>query len=445
MRRRPGLATAAWQAAERPRWLTAASAVEYYRLRRAAHAPLEEVAGFQRSRLEAMVSHARRKVPVYRELYADLPGGRVVEPQLLPLVDKQTFRSRPAEERRAGPPPPLTRTLFSSGTSGQPLRVDWSPRASWWQGVLLLRMAAAQGLSPMHRRAILTSADPRKAGGPFGALRRRHVYLSATDSPGALAEAVRALRPHVVFGHGHMLIEVGEAFDGSCRPRVVNPSGEQLTEENRAALRRAYGVEPLDVYASSEQGMVAWQCSAGDLYHVNHEAVLLEVLDDEGEAAAPGSLGELVISGLCNPLMPLLRYRTGDAAVLATRRCRCGYSLPALDQVQGRMMDWLVDDRGKRVAPQRLWLSEHLADGLTLVHRYQVRQSSSGRVNVVLVPRGEIAAETLRRLEASYRRLLGGGTPIEVGLTDRLENEASGKFRTIVATDDEELAARPRS
>jgi hypothetical protein len=108
------------------------------------------------------------------------------------------------------------------------------------------------------------------------------------------------------------------------------------------------------------------------------------------------------------------------------------------------MMDWLVDDRGKRVAPQRLWLSEHLADGLNLVHRYQVRQSKSGSVNVVLMPRGEIAADTLRGLEASYRRLLGAGTPIEVGLTDRLENEASGKFRTIVA-DDEELAARPRS
>jgi phenylacetate-CoA ligase len=434
--RRPASAAAAGPALERPRWLIAATAAEYYRLRRAALAPPAEVARYQRSRLASMVAHARRHVALYRDLYADLPDGEPVELRGLPPVDKGTFRSRSEEERCAGPPLPLTHTISTSGSSGQPLRVDWSPRGSWWQGVLALRMAAFQGLGPLHRRAILVTPDPRPIGGPFGTMRRRHARLSFDDDRAALARAIDALRPDVVFGHGHMLVEIGEILDGSWRPRVVNPSGEQLTEENRVALRRAYGSEPLDVYASAEQGAIAWQCGAADLYHINHEAVMVEILDDQGEPAAPGTMGELVLTGLWNPFMPFLRYRTGDAAVLATRRCRCGSVLPALEQVQGRIMDWLTDDRGQRVAPQRLWLSTHLTGGLSLVHRYQVRQDASGRVTVLLVPRGEISPGTLRGLEDSYRRLLGGSASIDIRLIEKLEIEPSGKFRTIIASRD---------
>lgn len=420
----------------RPNRLAAATAAEYLRLLRSARASPQRARRYQHERLQEIVSNARSTVPIYRELYASLPRG-AVNLSDLPILDKSDFRARSDDQRRAGPPPPLARRLRSSGTSGQPLAVEWAPRFAWWQGVLTLRMAHAQGLRPTHRRALLVGVpDARPAGrGAFGVMRGRHLHLNLKDSAESLARTLRALRPDAIFGHGHMLIEVGERLAGSRLPRVVNPAGEQLTPENRAALRRAYGSEPLDVYSTSEHGVVAWQCRAADLYHINYESVCVEVLDEHGMPARPGVSGALVVTGLRNPLMPFLRYRTGDLGAMATRPCRCGWTLPALEQVEGRLMDWLLDDRGRPLPPQRVWLSIHHRDGLSMVHRYQVRQAPSRRVEVMLMPRREISAEVLGQLERSYQRTFGSGIPVSVRCVEALECDPSGKFRTIIAAE----------
>src|SRR5581483_4363907 len=106
----------------------------------------------------------------------------------------------------------------------------------------------------------------------------------------------------------------------------------------------------------------------------------------------------------------------------------------ALERIDGRLSDWFVDEHGRRVAPHRLWLSAHLDAGLDIAARYQVRQLPSRQVHIRLLPKVTVGAETLRRIEESYRRLLG--VPVDVELVDRLDDERSHKFRTIMAVSD---------
>jgi phenylacetate-CoA ligase len=423
----------------------ARTAIQYMRLLRSARLPREVVAAEQRMRLQAIVRHARDHVPLYREHYRTLPADGPLALEQLPLIDKQTVRSCPDEARRCGAPPRNTRHLFTSGTTGEPMSTDWSPAAAWQQGVLTLRMARLQGLQPLHRRASLVWNPDRRAGfgGAFDRLRRRHMYISGYEDPAAAARELQRLQPDAVWGHSHLLIELEECFDRPLRPRVINTAGQELTGEDRAEIERIYGREPLDVYSSSEQGLVAWQCAEADLYHITNEAAIVEVLDEHGQPVPAGSSGELVITGLCNTLMPYLRYRTGDAGVIATRPCRCGSPLPALERIQGRISDWLADEHGRRVAPHRLWLSAHLEGGLELVHRYQVQQFPSRRVRVLLAPRREIGPEILRSLERSYQRLLGSGIEVEARLVERLEGERSHKYRTVIALPTEREALTP--
>ncbi|MGH9919002.1 MAG: hypothetical protein ACRD6W_09065 [Nitrososphaerales archaeon] len=301
-------------------------------------------------------------------------------------------------------------------------------------------MASYQGLSALHRRAAFAWRTDQRAitGGIFGWLRRRHAELSAFEDPAALARALQDARPDAVWGQSHLLIEIGPWLEPSFRPRVVNTVGQELTSEDRAVVGQIYGSEPLDVYSTSEQGVVAWQCAAADLYHVNHEAVMVEVLDENGKPVPSGTAGELVTTGLSNPLMPYLRYRTGDAGVFATRPCRCGSTLPALERIEGRISDWFLDGHGRRVAPHRLWLSAHLERGLDLVHRYQVQQFSTKRVKLRLVATTEIGHDVRLALQESYERLLGPGVPVEIELVENLAADRRQKFRTIMAVSAEE-------
>ena len=64
--------------------------------------------------------------------------------------------------------------------------------------------------------------------------------------------------------------------------------------------------------------------------------MLLEVVDADGYAAAPGSVGRIVVTPFYNFAMPLIRYELGDHGILSPEPCACGRTLPVLESVLGR-------------------------------------------------------------------------------------------------------------
>lgn len=392
---------------------------------------------WQLTALKAMIDHARKHVPLYRDLYpADLVDRLtgLDDVRLVPFTDKNIVRAVPEIDRRSGPIPARSRYLSTSGSSGEPLPVVYPPGFAWYLGILRLRLDLLRGLRPWHRRAVLGFGDDRR---PFS-WRSRVVGARMVDIPSSMgaagmADEVLRLRPAAVLGHGQLMVTVGESLGGRYQPRVVATYGEVLDAPTRDSLTQLMGCRPLDHYATAEHGTIAWQCREADLYHLEDEAVLVEVLDDGGRPVAPGECGDVVLTGLLNPLVPFLRYRVGDTATLADRPCACGLAGRAIAGVGGRAMDWVLDGQGRRVAPQRLWLMEHLDRDLVirLVRRYQVNQAVDGRVVVQIVPRTEMPPDTLVSVESSYRRLLGPGVEVEARLVDELELDRSGKFRLI--------------
>ena len=315
--------------------------------------------------------------------------------------------------------------------------MHYSPRAAWWQGVLRLRSTNNRGIRPWARSAgVVFLASTRRTPGVLGSVRRAsRLDLPLDAEPDDIAARVQRARPAVIGGHPHMVIEVGEALAGRYTPKAVATTGETLTAETRAAIRRLFGVEALDGYGTAECGFIAWQCGAADLYHVNHEAVAVEIVDDDGRPVEPGTVGNLVFTSLWNPLMPFVRYRIGDSGAWATRPCNCGSLLPALSELYGRTMNWMIDAEGNRIAPQRLWVSLHLGEEHTAgIDRYRVRQDRSRAVLIEVVAGPQLTPEledTLgRRLSAPARRRAGGAASGRSGSThDRRRSSRSSARR----------------
>lgn len=417
----------------RPRLLGPATAVELVRLERNARRPPHEVRADQLVRLRRALTDARQ-APFWAEHLAGVPPPDALDDlAAAPTIDKLALRPIAENDRLTTVPPSGTRTLRTSGTSGVPMQVLYSPRAAWWQGVLRLRSTRHRGLRLWDRTAATTlTSDFRGVRGVLGAAQRsRHVALPLDASDDELVALVSETDPAAVSGHPHLLVELGEALRGRVVPPAVHTHGETLTPETRAALRDLFGVEPLDGYGTAECGSVAWQCREADLYHVNHEAVVLEIVDDEHRPVGPDETGQIVLTSLWNPLMPFVRYRIGDAAAWATRPCRCGSMLPALTALSGRTFNWIVDADGQRVAPQRMWASLHLGEELLRgISRYRVRQDRDRRVIVEVVPGNDFTDEHVARWTASYRRLLGD-VPIEIRAVDALVTRPGEKFEII--------------
>ena len=385
---------------------------------------------------DAMQAAQREALELTLRAARDIPHWSDIAPSLadVPVVDKDTLRRVPIEQRRAGPVPTGSRTLRTSGTTGQPFRVDYPPAAASFQGLLSLRTSARRGIPGWAKRAGFGLGGGSGASSMLTKARRvRRVRLDPDLPPRELASILERRRPSLLSGHPHLLVEVGREVRSGWRPRWVTTHGEALLPEQRADIGRLLACDPFDTFGTAEAGQVAWQCRARDLYHVNHEAVLVEVLDPDGAPCAPGTLGDLVLTTLWNPLMPFIRYRQGDAAAWSTRPCRCGSEVQALERIEGRVLDWIVGEGGHRIAPQRVWLSVRVgSEHLAAVQRYRVHQRADGAVTVELVA-GDEAPLDLELVRRSYEDLLGPSVPVDVRLVDELAPDPSGKFRAITS------------
>ncbi len=133
------------------------------------------------------------------------------------------------------------------------------------------------------------------------------------------------------------------AENPGLRPTLkgILTQGEMVTQDHRRLCRKYLGRDLIDSYGLAEAGTIALRCPISDLYHIQSETCLVELLNPDMRPCKPGELGEIVVTALYNFAMPLLRYATGDFAELAypgetDGRCACGRTLPALKRVFGR-------------------------------------------------------------------------------------------------------------
>ena len=401
------------------------------RLRR----PPEEVTRRQLLALRQVLHHASSAVPFFQDqaAYRWRPESLAGLSEL-PITERADLAKLPLEARRGTPVSERTLVKHTSGSSGQYLTVEQGARGAWWQGLLALRRNRARGVQPWElTAAIRVGVDERPRLGLLGSLARRTAVLDSGAEPAALAAALAALQPVALSGFGHLLLDVGRHLGSTVHPRVLATGGQVLAQTDRQALEEVFGARPLDLYGAVEVGSIAWQCAAADLYHVDHDSVIVEVVDHRGAPVRPGEAGEVLVTTLWNPHMPFIRYRLGDQARMADRACRCGATGPAIEEIEGRKMDRFVDEDHRPVASSRLFLSSQLSEVLPWVSRYRAVQDEWGRVTVEVVPVKALPSEAVARIVEGYRSVLGPSVPVSVVIVDDLPIEPSGKLRQFVS------------
>jgi phenylacetate-CoA ligase len=339
-----------------------------------------------------VLGHALRQVPVYRETGLRLDAGdpwRTLAQ--LPTVTKADLRERLIDPCDDVIDPKRCRSVKTSGTTGEPLRIV--------QDFDHLRHAYALGLVRTHWTDLPLD---RRILYPFHtALDRWFEYTAPAYGLARIAEfgavgdeeywteivrLVRAHRPEAIVGHPTRCLELADLLErhggrGFAAPRLVNTWGERLSAAGARRLGDFFEAPVRDAYGMSEVGTIAVQCEHS-AYHVECERLWIEILDEAGEPVPRGQVGEVVITNLINRAMPLLRYRTGDLAALADGACACGRPHLALRLVEGREPGRLVLPGGRRLGVRAVALP---LQALPLA-RYQVVQRAPEEIELIVDP-----------------------------------------------------------
>jgi phenylacetate-CoA ligase len=429
----------------------------------------------QERRLASVVCFAAGQVPYYRRQFERLglapqDVATIEDLPRLPVLGRWDLleheaalhaRSLPEGERLFG--------LFtSSGTTGRPTRVLMTEQANlmftllsqrhyrWFRfepaGKLAALIAPGTIADTTARRQLEAGATLRNPSWRYvGRCYRtgESVVLSrAQPIERQLAWLVEERPDYLVSYPGNLeeLAFVAADTPAGWRPHGLLAISAQLTDGMRRRIEQRFGVPVQQSYGLNEIGLVAGRCDAGR-YHVHAEHCIVEIVDEHGRPCQPGKTGRIVVTGLDNAAMPLLRYDTDDTAVAVAGPCACGRTLPAFADPSGRYRRWLGLPEGSRARFRLLTDAlQAMPDAwLGNLRRYQVHQCRDGAYELRIVTAGPMPEAFARTVESAWARQCDvRQTPLRIVPVDRIDAGPGGKIQEFTSALDDADRAGPR-
>lgn len=400
----------------------------------------EELRRLQLGQLNAQLARARSFVPFYQRR-GGIPNSIASFDELesIPVLRKDDLRLAGRDIVARDVADDKLLEIHTGGTTGKPLTIYCDRAVLQRNFAFFERFKEWAGIRPGMRiatfggRIIVPHNQDRPPYWRHNLANRALLLSSYHLSPATVdsyVERLASFRADMLEGYPSSLAPIArhvlQAGRTDIRPRAVITSSETLDPEMRAVFERAFGCRVFDQYGSAEMVVFVGQCEHGR-YHVSPEFGHAEVLRDDMTPAAPGELGQIVATGFINPVMPLIRYATGDLAVRRDDQCPCGRAFPVLERIEGRRDDVIVTPEGRWVG--RL---DPIFKAVSSIYETRIVQDAIDHVRVESVVDGEFTAEQEAVLYAELRNRLGPTMRIDIARVSELPRTASGKLRSVV-------------
>jgi len=401
------------------------------------------VEAYQDAKLKALVTHAARNVPYYRNLFREVgidPAafrGRA-DMHRIPLLDKDTLRRKKDEFRADNAESFGINWDSTSGSTGTPLHfiVDDAAKANKLAGVI--RSYQWGGYVPGKRTFSLQSYKFPVAGTLFKHF--KYVNLWRFDSKRLKRETgleilnmINTIKPHMIIGFPFSILMVSQFAREEGIPlhpvRHIVTAGETLSESRRRLIEQAYRGEVFDFYSSHESVVIISECRQ-HTKHIHEDFSFCEVVDPSGNPVPDGEPGELVGTGFYNYGMPLIRYRTYDTIILEPgKRCSCGRQFRAVREIVGRQNDYLETPDGRFLGN----VLEHSVDNARGVILSQCVQDAVDHIYINMIVDDSYTEESRTKFEEGLRLRLGNEIRIDFRIVTELERAGSGKTPFILS------------
>lgn len=396
--------------------------------------------------LHALLTQAWESTPFYRERLkaAGFDPRTALTPETfsrLPLLHRQDVQAAGAAllSRQLPREHGKVHEGKTSGSTGRPLKYSGSQYSQFiWQS-LTLREHLWHKRNFRGKLAVIrvgTQNNALNSWGPPADVVFETGPAATLDIGTAIATQARWLQeqePDYLLGYPSNILDLAN----HCREqgirlerlREVRTLGEALNPGLRLACQKAWGAPVVDMYSANEVGYIALQCPDHEHYHVQSEAVFIEILKDDGTPCQSGEIGRLVVTPLHNYAMPLIRYELGDYAA-AGEPCACGRGLPVIARIAGRQRNLLTLPDGSRHWPRtgfQAWM-EFLS-----VRQIQMVQKSLHEIEIKLVVDQTLTADEQARMIHVMQASLGYPFRIFFTYHQEIPRGAGGKYEDFIS------------
>lgn len=405
----------------------------------------DELQAYQRKLIEPLLLHARQHVPFYvQRLAAVFPAGKLDVSRFheIPILTRAQAQANVKALAARDLPPHVgpVETEETSGSTGRPFvhrRNHLVTLANIGLTDRVLRWWDFDGNKTM---ATFISRNREKAPPPSGTTVRgwrtglpgMHHMIDMWADTEVQMEWLMERRPSYLTAYSSTLLALAERVQqrgASLRFERINSIATAMSDEIRQACREAFGVAPIDQYGAQEVGLIACECPVCGHYHLSAEAMLVEILRDDGTSCAPGETGRVIVTSFYNYAMPFIRYEIGDYAVAGPAKVKCPVRLPALARVFGRYRNTFTLRDGRIIYP---YVAIGRFRDFIPFQQVQVVQTDYDLIEVRYVPSSDAKADEAG-LQTYLREAIDRSFNVRAIAVDQIPRSASGKFEDFLS------------
>jgi len=400
----------------------------------------DEIKKIQNAKFHKTLKNAYTNIPFYRKLFDE--AGVVLDKlhfpddiESIPILSKDMVRVNYSDIINQEIRKRVSKEL-TGGSSGNPLIVVKDRDKSAYGRAVMYRCYKQYGIEIGHRQA-------RFWGLPISTkyflkeklkdLIANRIRLSAFDihekSLVAFTKKLKKFRPRYFYGYPSVLhkyatwiLEKGYDFRELNLLAIIT-TGEILYNFQREAIEKAFGCKVVNEYGCTEIGILAFECSKGNL-HINADHVYLESVNSNKSE----NTGELIATELNNEYNPLIRYKIGDMGAISGNSCNCRINFPVISSLAGRDSTFIVTPDGRYINDAILEYT--FAHG---IKQFRAVQNNKDTLNIKIVRRPELTDQVMEEYKRKLIKYLGSSIRIRYEFVSEIEPEKSGKLRYFIS------------
>ena len=403
--------------------------------------PAEKIQEMQYQKLHKLLLHCYDNVPYYKRLFSDSafnPASdfnSTADLSRIPVMNKNTARA--VRELLVSD---IHNTEFitdkTSGSTGEPFEINISTEQIVFEKATVWRHWSWAGYGFRTPMAIIRTYVP-EYGQPLikhDAIRNFRYYsayhLNETNARSYLidmkkfgAKVIRGY-PSSVYILAKFKLEENIELSGI---KSILTASETLTDSQRETIEKAFDAKVFNWYGLAEQVVSASECESHQGMHLNNEYGYWEL---EKRDYLPDNQRMIVGTNFRNYAMPLVRYETGDIAILAENKsCSCGRTLPLIKTIAGRKDDIITTPDGLQIPSVNFY---SMFRELSAVQRFQLIQWNINEVEIRIKSQNLDDNEKDRILDELKLRL-GKRMKIKLTINKEFERNPEGKRRPVIS------------
>jgi phenylacetate-CoA ligase len=377
--------------------------------------PPEKLEKIQQKRLQKMVHHAYENTEFYRDLFDTCgvaPDDIKTKDDLsqLDTTTKADLQNHFDKMVATGYSEENCTVFHTSGSTGTPATVLYDHNAINYTGAEDLVFFFEVGYNPWEKIAY-TKRKPWRSHAlqNVGLLRSCHVDSSLPEED--QVHRIQNISPSLIVSYPTLIYSIARVIRShkyTIQPKALIVGGEILTPHIREYVEKAFNARLFETYATVEFSTVAKECSCGN-WHIHSTKCLLEFLD-----------GDIVITGLINKALPLIRYNIEDMGKPKHGVCPCGRGYPMMEMLQGRSGDFFILPNGRKIPPLRVFKTRLILDASVAATRYQIIQDEADSFIVRVVPTDNFTDEIAEKVKKQLVKDLNYPVNVDIEVVDEI-------------------------